>query len=117
MIDLVADIKPTIPRYCRVNRVVRDIPSTDVVAGNKRTSLRLDIQKELARRGTVCECIRCREVRGQRVNVEALQLDDLTYSAGARKSTSCPSSPPRTASPGSCACACRGPERRPHRAG
>jgi elongator complex protein 3 len=82
LIDLVADIKPTIPRYCRVNRVIRDIPSTDVVAGNKRTSLRLDIQKELDRRGTVCECIRCREVRGQRVNVEALQLDDLTYAAG-----------------------------------
>ena len=65
-----------------MNRVVRDIPSTEVVAGNKRTSLRLDIQKELARRGTACSCIRCREVRGQRVNVDALQFDDLTYSAG-----------------------------------
>ena len=28
LIDLIADIKPTIPRYCRVNRVIRDIPST-----------------------------------------------------------------------------------------
>ena len=66
-----ADIKPTIPAYCRVNRVIRDIPSDDVVAGNKRTSLRLDIQGELARRGAVCRCIRCREVRGQRVDQEA----------------------------------------------
>jgi elongator complex protein 3 len=82
LIELVADLKPTIPRYCRVNRVVRDIPSTEVVAGNKRTSLRLDIQKELDRRGTSCSCIRCREVRGQRVNVDALQFDDLTYFAG-----------------------------------
>lgn len=82
LIDLVADLKPSIPRYCRVNRVVRDIPSTDVVAGNKRTSLRLDIQKELDRRGTACQCIRCREVRGQRVNVATLHLDELVYEAG-----------------------------------
>jgi elongator complex protein 3 len=83
LIELIADLKPTIPRYCRVNRVVRDIPSTEVVAGNKRTSLRLDIQKEMARRGTACRCIRCREVRGQRVNVNTLRLDDQIYLAGA----------------------------------
>jgi elongator complex protein 3 len=34
LIDLIADIKPAIPRYCRVNRVIRDIPSTNVVEGN-----------------------------------------------------------------------------------
>ena len=46
LIDLIADLKTTIPRYCRVNRVVRDIPSTNVVEGNKRTSLRQDIQRD-----------------------------------------------------------------------
>ncbi len=58
LIDLLADIKPTIPRYCRVNRVIRDIPSTHVVEGNRRTSLRQDVQKELRRRGTRCQCVR-----------------------------------------------------------
>jgi elongator complex protein 3 len=82
LIDLIADIKPTIPRYCRVNRVVRDIPSTEVVEGNKRTSLRQDVQAEMARRGTRCECIRCREVRGKGVNLGELRLDDLVYTAG-----------------------------------
>ena len=82
LINLIADIKPGIPRYCRVNRVVRDIPSTNVVEGNKRTSLRMDIHKELKRRGTTCECIRCREVRGKEVDEEALQLNDLVYQAG-----------------------------------
>ncbi len=79
---LIADIKPTIPRYCRVNRVVRDIPSENVVAGNKRTSLRLDVQRELRQRDTRCQCIRCREVRQQSVEAETLSLDDLVYSAG-----------------------------------
>jgi len=50
LIELIADLKPGIPRYCRVNRIIRDIPSTHIVAGNKRTSLRQDVQKELKRR-------------------------------------------------------------------
>ena len=82
LIGLIADLKPTIPRYCRVNRVVRDIPSVNVVEGNKRTSLRLDVQRELSRRGTRCQCIRCREVRKQAVEAEALRLEDLVYTAG-----------------------------------
>ena len=33
LIDLLADIKPTTPRFCRINRVIRDIPSNHVVEG------------------------------------------------------------------------------------
>ena len=83
LIDLIADIKPTIPRYCRVNRIIRDIPSTNVVEGNRRTSLRQDAQDELKRRGTKCQCVRCREVKSKTVSVESLRLDDLVYQAGA----------------------------------
>ncbi len=83
LIDLIADIKPTIPRYCRVNRVIRDIPSTNVVEGNRRTSLRQDVHDEMKRRGTICQCVRCREVKGKSVNTEALELNDLVYQAGA----------------------------------
>ncbi|MGB7872938.1 MAG: tRNA uridine(34) 5-carboxymethylaminomethyl modification radical SAM/GNAT enzyme Elp3 [Anaerolineales bacterium] len=81
LIDLIVDIKPTIPRYCRVNRIIRDIPSTNVVEGNRRTSLRQDAQRELKRRGTACQCVRCREVRKQRVNAEKVELHDLVYTA------------------------------------
>ena len=83
LIDLIADIKPTIPRYCRVNRVIRDIPSTNVVEGNRRTSLRQDVHQELQRRGTRCECVRCREVRGKPVHPELLKPDDMVYRTGA----------------------------------
>jgi elongator complex protein 3 len=82
LIDLLANIKPTIPRYCRVNRVIRDIPSTNVVEGNKRTSLRQDVHDEMRRRGTRCQCIRCREVRGKAVEPDSLVLNDLIYQAG-----------------------------------
>jgi elongator complex protein 3 len=79
LIDLIADLKPFIPRYCRVNRVLRDIPSNNVVEGNKRTSLRQDVQHELKKRGQHCECIRCREVRGRSVDTDQMRRQDLGY--------------------------------------
>ncbi len=81
LVHLIADVKTTIPRYCRVNRVIRDIPSTNVVDGNRRTSLRMDVHAELKRRGQTCECVRCREVGKERVNPDDLKFDDLTYPA------------------------------------
>ena len=82
LIDLLSDLKEMIPRYCRVNRVVRDIPSTNVVEGNKRTSLRQDIKLEMKARHMRCSCIRCREVRQDAVDFGELLLDDLIYRTG-----------------------------------
>jgi len=81
LVSLIADLKPTIPRYCRVNRVIRDIPSHHVIAGNRRTSLRQDVLAEVARRGQHCQCVRCREVRGQAVAAADLRLVDEVYPA------------------------------------
>jgi elongator complex protein 3 len=82
LIELLVEIKPSVPRYCRVNRVIRDIPSNNVVEGNKRTSLRMDVHEEMAERGTVCQCVRCREVRGRQVAEDALIQNDLAYQTG-----------------------------------
>ena len=79
LVQLIADIKPTIPEYSRVNRVVRDIPSDYIVAGSKRSSLRQDVHAELAARGQRCRCVRCREIRGQAVDIGSLQMNDFVY--------------------------------------
>ncbi len=79
LIDLIADIKATIPEYCRVNRIIRDIPSTHVVEGNKRTSLRQDVLLEMKQRSTACRCIRCREVRTSKVDAASLIFNDQVY--------------------------------------
>jgi len=63
LVDLVADCKAIIPAYCRVNRVFRDIPADDIVAGVKSSNLRQLVHERMAQRGQVCRCIRCREVR------------------------------------------------------
>ncbi|MBR6090019.1 MAG: tRNA uridine(34) 5-carboxymethylaminomethyl modification radical SAM/GNAT enzyme Elp3 [Anaerolineaceae bacterium] len=85
LVRLLADIKPTIQPYCRVNRVIRDIPSHHVVAGNTRSSLRMDIQELMKKNGTSCRCIRCREIRGQKIRPEDLILNDFQYHAAYAK--------------------------------
>jgi elongator complex protein 3 len=74
LIDLVADCKTLIPPYCRVNRVFRDIPADDIVAGSKRSNLRQLVHETMAARGQVCHCIRCREIRATNVEEADLRL-------------------------------------------
>lgn len=80
LIDLIASIKPSIPEYCRVNRIVRDIPSNYIVAGSRRSSLRQDVQRELEVRHQRCRCVRCREIKGKPVDPRTLELRDFEYS-------------------------------------
>jgi len=79
LVDLLADCKATIPRYCRVNRLMRDIPAPYIVAGTTKSNLRQFVQREMARLGVACQCIRCREVRGKHVDADALCLEVIEY--------------------------------------
>ena len=81
LIDLIVDLKPSIPPYCRVNRIIRDIPASYIKAGSRRSNLRQDILEELDRRGQRCRCIRCREIRSRKVNADDLVLQDEMYQA------------------------------------
>ena len=71
------------PEYCRLTRVVRDIPGTDIVDGNRMTNFRQVVENVLAARGQQSADIRAREVRHRRVDPDALQLDEQHYSTGA----------------------------------
>ena len=59
---LLAEIKSEIPKWVRVMRVNRDIPSTVISAGVMKTNLRQLVEEELHKSGKECNCIRCREV-------------------------------------------------------
>ncbi|NCS89578.1 MAG: radical SAM protein, partial [Ignavibacteria bacterium] len=62
------------PRYCRISRLIRDIPSEEIEAGNKITNLREELEKELHKRGQKCVCLRCREIGRQQKLMSAEQL-------------------------------------------
>ncbi len=79
LVDLLAEVKPTIPPYTRINRLFRDIPAHHIEAGVKVSNLREVVHAELARRGEQCGCIRCHEVRRREVREDALSLRDHVY--------------------------------------
>jgi len=67
LVDLIIKLKTIVPYYCRINRLIRDIPAESIVAGNKVTNLRQLLESEMANRKLTCKCIRCREVRNRTV--------------------------------------------------
>jgi elongator complex protein 3 len=85
LVELLARCKTLIPPYCRVNRLMRDIPAPDIVAGVRRSNLRQDVQRYMAGHGLVCRCIRCREVRGRAVEAGTLRLERLDYATDATR--------------------------------
>jgi elongator complex protein 3 len=79
LVQLLADVKPTIPPYTRINRLFRDIPAHHIQAGVKLSNLRQIVHEELSRRGERCGCIRCREIRRRDVQAEQLTLQVHRY--------------------------------------
>ena len=51
-----------IPRYCRVMRIMREIPPSYLVAGTLRIDLRKEVEKELRERNSKLKEIRYREI-------------------------------------------------------
>ena len=79
LVDLLSACKTIIPSYCRVNRLMRDIPAPDIAAGVARSNLRQIVQQRMAQEGLACRCIRCREVRDAPVDPDALRLAVTSY--------------------------------------
>jgi elongator complex protein 3 len=68
-----------IPEYCRLTRMVRDIPSHYILAGNKLTNFREVVTARLAEQGFRSRDIREREIRGRPFDPERLRLAPTGY--------------------------------------
>ena len=80
--ELLVDCMVDTPRYVRLTRVIRDIPTTNVVAGNKKANLRQIANQEMKKRELACKDIRSREIRRQNVTWDDLELRTLTSDTG-----------------------------------
>lgn len=69
LFDALLEMKVRTPRYCRISRLIRDIPSDVIEAGNKITNLREALEHELTKRGQKCVCLRCREIGRQQKHI------------------------------------------------
>lgn len=82
LLHLIADCKAATPPYSRLSRVIRDIPAGYVVEGNQHANLREMAAAVLRASGRRCQCIRCREVRREVVDIDALKPSAIDYRAG-----------------------------------
>jgi len=62
IVDLLIKMKDIVPEYCRIMRIMREIPVEYLVSGTKHIDLRKTLQKEMLIHHKKCDCIRCREV-------------------------------------------------------
>lgn len=65
------------PEYCRLTRIIRDIPSTEIESGNKKTNLRELVEKKIKKVNN--RNIRAREIKGKKIKFSELKLDKLIY--------------------------------------
>jgi elongator complex protein 3 len=81
LVDLLIKLKSLVPKWCRVMRVMREIPPSYLVAGTKRIDLRNVVLEKMQKNGLHCQCIRCREVgfalRHGRITKEELASSDV----------------------------------------
>lgn len=63
LLDVLVECLAATPRWCRVTRMVRDIPGDDILVGNRTTNFRQVVAEEMARRGVRSVDIREREIR------------------------------------------------------
>ncbi len=61
-IELLAKIKALLPKWVRLQRIQRDIPAYQVLAGIRKSNIRQLAKLRLSEMGGKCRCIRCREV-------------------------------------------------------
>jgi len=86
LIKLLIEIKKEIPFYCRIQRIIRDIPAEYIEEGGvKISNLRELVQKEMKKQGLKCKCIRCREIKNDYSPKEKFYLFRQDYEASGGK--------------------------------
>ncbi len=88
IVELIVRIKGMVPRWMRINRIQREIPSRDIVAGLSTVNLRELVDRRLREDGVTCQCIRCREIghaeskeSNDRVQLPSFRLHREEYEA------------------------------------
>ncbi|MFA6462210.1 MAG: tRNA uridine(34) 5-carboxymethylaminomethyl modification radical SAM/GNAT enzyme Elp3 [Candidatus Woesearchaeota archaeon] len=76
--EMIFKFKKYVPEYCRIMRIQRDIPSTQIVAGVKMTNLRQYLHQTYP---VNCRCIRCREPKGHKISWKDIKIKVNEYDA------------------------------------
>jgi elongator complex protein 3 len=66
-VEMFAKVKSILPKWVRLQRIQRDIPAYQVLAGIRKSDIRDLSKRRLLEMGGKCRCIRCREVGHQKL--------------------------------------------------
>ena len=75
-VELITKVKEILPKWVRTMRIQRDIPSTLIEAGVKKSNLGELVYNNLEKHDIACQCIRCREI-GHKKTSREYTLDDF----------------------------------------
>jgi len=84
LMNTLTRMKQYVPRYCRIDRLVRDITKKWTMAGTKQTNMRDVVKRYMKQNKLICNCIRCREIKGNIEN-EEIKLQKIEYKANEGK--------------------------------
>ncbi len=77
---LLEEIK-SVPEWCRIDRIARDIPSNEIEAGFKSSNIRQILEERLRRLGTPCRDIRAREIGHEPIVMKNVKMIRRDYDA------------------------------------
>jgi len=80
--EIISEFKRTVPEYCRIQRIQRDVPTKQWEAGVEFTNFR---QYMFQNHKINCRCIRCREPRNKDISWNDVRLKTLEYEASKGK--------------------------------
>lgn len=84
-VEIIANAKRFFPKWVRVQRVMRDIPTKLSIGGVRSNNLRQLVVARAAELGISCKCIRCREVghspNASRADIARAQVLSESYAA------------------------------------
>jgi elongator complex protein 3 len=81
LIPLMAELQGMIPEYVRLNRMYRDIPAHEILAGSKLANLRQVTEIAMRARGIIRHDISAREVRARANDPHSAIIDVSFYEA------------------------------------
>ena len=79
--EIVIQGKKFIPKYCRVMRIQRDIPTKVTIDGVNITNFRQYIHDLMNQRNIKCNCIRCREPKNKQIDFNNIRILKEDYKA------------------------------------
>jgi ELP3 family radical SAM enzyme/protein acetyltransferase len=77
--NVIIHAKKLMKPWIRINRVIRDIPMISIEGGIACPNMRNRVEDRMREEGVMCKCIRCREVKLQKINYDDVVLKIRHY--------------------------------------